>query len=653
MTRRRRSVKARNSRPGRGASKGDRPAKPRAKLGGWVLVVVLGVLSAVLLSISFAPLNYWFAAYVALVPWMLILDIGTTRRWALFWGWMVGVVFWGANLYWLWWITLIGYAAMVVYLSAYWFVGAVVLRAAMRRKWPMWIVLPVVWVGLEYARVYVISGFPWLFLAHSQYARTGLIQIADVTGQYGVSFFVAMVNGAVVDILRWLLSADHRTEVGRGRIISAVVAPLIVGGVMVGYGVIRVRQWEKVVRAGPVIGIVQQAFPISLTGRGATSEKIFADHLAASRKFVGRNCDLVIWPETMLPQGMNPEMLGVDPSALSLPDLRSLGGVVLGAGGEALSDDDVLRGYLEYWIEGGKFTDGTTLTGIREQAEIVGELSRKLGCPILAGGSTIHRNFTPTSEADRWVTRNSAIWFDRTAWAAEVYSKRHLVPFSEYVPFKKTWGGLHRLLRQFVPPVMAQLEPGRGAKVFELTRGGRTWRLAAPICYEGTFARICRQMTLRDGTKRVDILANLSNDGWFVYRKPGGSYQGSTEHAQHLVQYCFRAVENRVPVIRAVNTGISASIDSSGRIVGKVGLTLDGYTKHTMVPGTLLLDGAMENDGEFSAGHGPQVLVDARVSVYSLVGDVFAMAVSVAAALLAGRLGWRRRRGKSASGPTA
>ncbi len=107
----------------------------------------------------------------------------------------------------------------------------------------------------------------------------------------------------------------------------------------------------------------------------------------------------------------------------------------------------------------------------------------------------------------------------------------------------------------------------------------------------------------------------------------------SVEHAQHLMAYCFRAVENRVPVLRAVNTGISASIDSNGRIVA----SLPGWGKFSdgtpAVSGVLLLSGANAPLGG-AITLGPKILVDSRVSRYSLIGDVFAYFVCAAAAIV-------------------
>ena len=559
-------------------------------------ILLMCLLTVVLLSVSFVPFGCWYLAYVALVPWVLALASGRNRRWALLCASLAGLLYWALSLYWLTWITLAGYAAVVVYLTAYWLVAALMLRAAIRRNMPVWAVLPVVWVALEYARAYVISGFPWFYLAHSQFDRTRLIQIADLTGQYGVSFFVAMVNGLLVDVFSsplFVRSGRGRAPVTR-RILIGLGAVCLAAAAMLGYGTWRLGQ--QTTSPGPVIGICQQAFPISLSGEPKTIP-IFRSHLESSRNFTGKGCDLVIWPETMLPEGLYAEYL------------------------EALA-----RGRSGMWVIG------------KSDAEQLGELSRRLDCPLLVGGTTMHEDIYAQTERDRWVRRNSALWFDRSWESRQVYSKRHLVPFSEYVPFKASWPWLHRVLRAFVPAQMPQLAPGPRYTRFALERKGseQGWLIAAPICYEGTFPRICRAMVMDDGTKKVHVLANLSNDGWFIWQQAN---HRSTENEQHLVQYCFRAVENRVPVVRAVNTGISASIDSNGRIVAEV----QQYETRVNIAGQLLLDGGPREEGQYALRHGPQVLVDSRVSVYSLVGDVFAMGVGVAAAGLAALLLWKRR----------
>lgn len=554
---------------------------------------LLNLLAVVLLGVSFSPFDCWYLAYFALAPWILALVPASSRGRPIVRAWLAGVIFWAACVYWLTWITMPGYIAGVLYLSLYWLAAALILRAAIRRNMPIWLVLPTVWVALEYLRAYLI-GFPWFYLAHTQYQQTQLIQIADTTGQYGVSFLVAMVNGVVVDLLILLLFVRKRrgTRLVRRSVVGVAVSCLAVGGLL-GYG--RWRLSQDTTSPGPVVGIVQRAFPIALGKPKATEEKILADHLDASRGFIGTGCGVVFWPETMLRAGMNPE-------------------------------------FYEFLIALGH-PEGLELKGA---AEKIGALSQELGCPILAGGTT----YFPDRRSGKWLPHNSVLLFDRTGRASARYDKRQLVPFSEYVPFGDSWPALHGLLRRFVPEVMAQIQPGKETKLFVLEQDGKTYHIGCVICYEGTFARICRETVMRDGHKVPNlILANLSNDGWFILQWRN-TWRRSTEQAQHLAHYYFRAVENRVPVVRAVNTGISGYIDSNGRLQAAV----EQSGLRTMVRGTLLLN---EGKGGRTGGMidtGKRVLVDSRVTVYSQVGDLFAMAASVVAVALTVGMRLRRRR---------
>jgi apolipoprotein N-acyltransferase len=87
--------------------------------------------------------------------------------------------------------------------------------------------------------------------------------------------------------------------------------------------------------------------------------------------------------------------------------------------------------------------------------------------------------------------------------------------------------------------------------------------MATPICFEDTVARVCRRMVYEDGRKVAALLVNLSNDGWF-----GDHDAGRAQHAQIAR---FRCIENRVPMVRCANTGLSVAIDAAGRVVGRIG----------------------------------------------------------------------------------
>ena len=570
------------------------------------IVALLAILTSVLLTVSFV--GWWiqlpYLAYFALVPWALALGGSVSRRWGILWAWLGGLIFWAINLYWLWWITLTGYAAGVLYLSLYWLVAAIVLRGIWQRSWPMWICLPVVWVSLEFIRGQApVLGFPWFFLAHSQYCRPWLIQITDITGQYGVSFFVVAVNGVIIDLLALPLfgrQGEHKGRILRRGPCGVIVLAVILAA-MLTYGWYRTEKQSGHLSEGPSIAIVQQAFPLSLYLPQVPQEKIFEDHMLASRKFRDSGCDLLTWSESMGPGGMNPE-----------------------------------------WMRAMRRGDKGEYEKLQKFHTRITKLLGELKCPLLTGSLAVHYDAMEGEGKGSLVLRNSALWFDESGQVTAQYAKRQLVPFSEYVPFKDGWPWLHGVLRGAVPDAMPQLQPGKAWTRFKLSCGSKEWVLASPICFEGTFPDVCGKMVIEKGKKITHILVNLSNDGWFVWKYGDRPYRQSSEHAQHLVQYYFRAVENRVPVIRCVNTGISASIDSNGREVARI-------HRHgtTMLAGAMLL-GDKETESPTPSekiGYqiGPRVLVDSRETLYSIAGDVFAWMLVAAAIVLTGTGMWRQR----------
>ena len=596
-----------------------RPARGRPAGVSRPIAAGLCLATVVLWQVSFAPFDLSFLAYLLLVPWAIAVIAAGRDRTAMVRGWATGLVLMAVGAYWLTWITLVGYVALVLYLSLYWLLSAWAVRRAHQQGIAMWLVLPIVWVALEYARAHVISGFPWFFLAHSQYRFTLLLQVADVTGQYGVSFFVAMVNGLLIDVVvRLVLDRRRRGEDVFRRVWPGLRVGWVVTGMaaaaMVLYGAFRLGQAAKTVSPGPRVGIVQCAFPISLGRRGAGEEKIFHDHLRQSRRLPLAELDLIVWPETVLPTRFDKPWETVDL--------------------DRFSEDTQAYAYVRF---------------LQQAQRELAELLASHDLEMIAGAMTSREVDAGRGEKEIGLF-NTAMLLETSPSGrlrtVATYDKMHCVPFSEYVPFGEGFPWLHRLLRRFVPAQMPQIVPGRRVRRFQFGRGKRQWTAAAPICYEGTFARVCRQLCYgrpRGGKegffvrlarwlgynpaaqKRVDCLINISNDGWFIAQLPKRTW-ASTELDQHLSGYVFRAIENRTPVVRAVNTGISGFIDSSGRILELVTHEQTGMTK--------MVTGVADR----------QVLVDNRRSVYSSVGDAAAHLCCVAAVALGFVLWLRNRR---------
>jgi apolipoprotein N-acyltransferase len=153
------------------------------------------------------------------------------------------------------------------------------------------------------------------------------------------------------------------------------------------------------------------------------------------------------------------------------------------------------------------------------------------------------------------------------------YDKIHLVPFGEVLPLRRSLSWFYELLMKidFIPyKYDYSLDYGSEYTIFEMTGSesipAPVYKFGVMICYEGTVPEISRKFALDErGNKRIDWMVNISNDGWFV-RFSEKQVIPSSELAQHAAVCAFRAVENRLAIIRSVNTGISCLIDSAGRI---------------------------------------------------------------------------------------
>lgn len=147
---------------------------------------------------------------------------------------------------------------------------------------------------------------------------------------------------------------------------------------------------------------------------------------------------------------------------------------------------------------------------------------------------------------------NSAFLLSPAGEAAGEYRKIHLVPFGEFIPFRKTFG----FLETIVP--IGDFSPGKEFRIFTVTGSSREnaeqeIKFAVLICFEDAFPGLSRRF-VREG---AGLLVNITNDAWFG--RSGAPFQ-------HLQSSVFRAVENRVWVARAANTGVTAVIDSRGKI---------------------------------------------------------------------------------------
>lgn len=158
---------------------------------------------------------------------------------------------------------------------------------------------------------------------------------------------------------------------------------------------------------------------------------------------------------------------------------------------------------------------------------------------------------------------NSAALLDSEGRVSQIYDKYHLVPFGEYVPFGNVMArfGIHGMATTQGDGFSA----GPGPRLMDLGALGRALPL---ICYEAVFPN-----DVGAAPERPAFLMQLTNDAWFG--QISGPYQ-------HLAQARLRAIEQGLPMVRAANTGVSAVIDSKGRVLAALPLGVAGHVDHPM-----------------------------------------------------------------------
>lgn len=341
------------------------------------------IVSGLALVLAFPPFGLGFLAWFALVPLLLSLE-GTSGRRGFLLGLVSGFAFFLGSVYWVV-HSMSNYGGvplfasigvmllLVLYLSLYW--GAFgffsTLTAGLERTARL-VVLPAFWVALEYLRGHLFTGFPWVLAGYTQADYLPLIQVADTTGVWGISFVVIASNTALSFIAGHLL----RKERGRPPLAPAAIAAALVISIT-SYGFIRMEGVDSEVArwSGIRIGVAQGSIDQGLKWDGRYQEETIDIYSSLTEKASGRFAKLVIWPETAIPFYYEPE---------------------------------------------------------RIQEGRIGDLAKKTSSFILTGSPSY--TYNPATNEVRYF--NSAFLINTAGETVGKYEKFHLVPFGEYVPLR-------------------------------------------------------------------------------------------------------------------------------------------------------------------------------------------------------------------------
>lgn len=574
--------------------------------------------SSLLLWMCFFPMAWGFLGWIALVPFLCLARHQGSGKRVFGLAYLCGLAFFIPALQWMRFADdrmVLAWIALAAYCALYFPVTMVLIRLMDRTKHvPLWLSVPIAWVSLEYVRSFMITGFAWYYLAHSQHQFLSIIQMADLGGAYLVSFLVAAVNALLVDALyRWPAfrrlfkqkepEASPHWEHGNLKPLLLGIGLVAVGfGAGLLYGNQRLSETRHL--PGPRVALLQSNIPQGVRLQmadgdlGAAKDTVgqFDTLINFSYKVLKRKDlrpDLVIWPETSFPVYWAEENHNL--KLHEMPATYKAG----------------IR-EVEWWLERTVVKNSPTNHLIGFNAFILGD-------------DKVERPY------------NSAVLIDAKGKKQGRYDKIHRLPFGEYIPLVDTFAFL-RYLSPYDGNVFIHAgERLNRLNLFASPPGGKDlvhFRFGVLICYEDTDPTLARCYGRDDDEGwAADFLVNISNDGWF---------KGSCEHEEHLAISRFRAVEARRSLVRSVNMGVSAVIDSNGRVLKPDELvyqpksgegrgatrptfpTKPWYVRDEWHDGAPALDLPVSEWSSFKNLHGvihATVPIDTRSSLYSRWGD--------------------------------
>ena len=471
----------------------------------WIslLALPLSLLSSVLYTFSLPSFvsieGIGILGFFCLVPLFVVFICVKDRRIVLY-GTVFGVIQTMLTNFWLGTFSLVSLQVItVLYLLFYLGFAAIISLCKRYSERYLLLLLPVLWVMFDYFRSTGFFGYPWGMIGVSQYKNIPFVQMASITGIWGVSLLVIGANAAIA---WWICSAS---SIHKRLAMKIVVGYGLVLACVYGAGRLSILGESNSRPDSRTIALVQQ--------NTDPRKDDYAEGLRILKKLTDQamesSPDLVAWSETAF-----------------VPNIRRW------------SKEDPVQYYYARLV--------------REFLEY----QQSLGTWLITGNDDYELVESAGGEIDRF-DYNASVFFDPEGRRVETYRKIHLVPFTEYFPFKEQLPGLYKLLLDFDVYLW---EPGTDPIVFIHPN----FTFSTPICFEDGFPRDIRRF-IRAG---ADLIINLSNDYWSL---------SEVEAKQHFANSVFRAIENRREFLRASASGVTCHVDKWGRLKAELPLYEEAY----------------------------------------------------------------------------
>ncbi|MFC1564511.1 apolipoprotein N-acyltransferase [candidate division KSB1 bacterium] len=468
------------------------------------------LIAGVIPSFAFPPFPLGFIAYFALVPilfWVRKGSLSYQFKLGYVWGFgfQTALLFWLVNSH-------IG-AAVLTFLYVPLYTGTVFLICRflyIKFGKSFYFLFPFIWTTAEYLRSIGVLAFSWMSFAYTQTYYLPLIQFSDITGMFGVTFFICVINVVLFKLIvkiREFKSKPVAARTGFTGIALPAVILLALFIVPYIYGIDK-QDYGEAGSNRIKVSLMQGHIDMDRKTDDAFYDSNFKIYEDLTEKAVEEySPDLIIWPETATAIWM--------------------------------------RGRIKY-------------------INRMKRLLRKVKTPLLTGSPDVEIIYDP--EGNKYKQFNSSVFYEDHRSNGEWYAKIILVPFGEWFPYEDRFP-----LFQKLDLGISNFTPGNDYKIFTLnpnTTGSsemgtaensslvKPVKFSIGICYESIFPGFIRKFC-KLGSQMLFV---ISNDNWF------GKTTALYQHSQFAV---YRAIENRIGVANCSNSGISSIIDPYGRVTAE------------------------------------------------------------------------------------
>lgn len=470
------------------------------------------VFSGVMLACAFPPFPTGFLAALGFVPLLIVLDERKNladvfkATYVAFFVWNLIALAWISGFTHLRDIYLFGAGAAVVLVHPVVMTIPMIAYAGMRNifgRTQALVFLPFFYVAFEYVHSITEFAFPWLTLGNTQTYNLSAIQFASITGVYGISFWLVVLNVLSYYIYKRNSIGDWKWSSQKS--ISLIVLTFLIYLAPQFYGSIVLRTAAVDEVDSVRIGIVQPNIdPFEKWSEHRVEQ--FLKHQEMTEAFRSQRVDMVIWPETATPFYI-------------------------------LTQQN--RYVFDQLMEQVSSIGTPLLTGIPDVYYYRPDESVPRGSKIIE------------ATGERYDTYNSSMLVHPHRDDIQKYAKIKLVPFAERVPYLELYPFMETFQWQLG---LGGWGIGRDTAVLQLTRADSSIvHFSNMICYESIYPSFVAGFVRRG----AQFLTIITNDSWW------GNLQGPYQHEQYAV---LRAIETRRWIARCANGGISCFIDPYGRI---------------------------------------------------------------------------------------